>query len=295
MDVELLLDCQCEIGESLTWSSRDNALYWIDVKAPALHRLSEGQPIRSWKLASDIGAFALLEDATGAVVALRGGLFRLDFETEATELLAPPPFDPASFRFNEGICDARGRFWLGVMYDPISGADVAPRPKNPMRRFTFAEGLVASADASDLHNGFAWSAGGDAFYWSHSHEGRIFRASYDTEIGAFAGREIFVEVGGGERVPDGAAMDAEGCYWCAIHGASLLRRYDSLGRAIAEVELPVSQPTMCAFVGPDLDEMVVTSARDKLSASRLRREPHAGGLFRFNPGVRGVARPCVVR
>jgi len=62
-----------------------------------------------------------------------------------------------------------------------------------------------------------------------------------------------------------------------------------------QVALPVSQPMMCAFVGPELDEMVVSSARDKLTEDQLRREPHAGGLFRLRPGVRGLSRPCVAR
>jgi sugar lactone lactonase YvrE len=51
---------------------------------------------------------------------------------------------------------------------------------------------------------------------------------------------------------------------------------------------------MCAFIGPNLDEMVVTSAREHLTPEQLAREPYAGGLFRLNPGVRGVPRPCVV-
>ncbi len=95
-------------------------------------------------------------------------------------------------------------------------------------------------------------------------------------------------------MPDGAAMDEEGCYWCAIHGGGVLHRYDPSGALMARVTLPISQPTMCAFVGRELDEMVVTSARDKLTEDQLKREPHAGGLFRFRPGVRGLPRPCIV-
>ena len=69
----------------------------------------------------------------------------------------------------------------------------------------------------------------------------------------------------------------------------------SVGRLDAQVALPISQPTMCAFIGPELDEMVVTSASDKLTKDQLKREPHAGGLFRLRPGVRGLPRPCIVR
>jgi sugar lactone lactonase YvrE len=294
-EVELLLDSRATIGESPTWYAPERALFWIDVKEPALHRLGSDGSTRRWQLESDIGAFALLEGAGGALVALRSGIFSLNFRTSATRLLAQAPFDSRLFRFNEGICDAQGRFWVGVMFDPIPASRAETSLKGLLHRFTFAQGLTAASDHSALHNGFAWSCRHDAFFWSHSKAGRIYRAPYDPTAGELGSPELFVDVQGGECVPDGAAMDEEGCYWCAIHGAGVLHRYDATGILVSQIRLPVSQPTMCAFVGANLDEMVVTSARENLSPAQLRREPHAGGVFRFQPGVRGVERPCVVR
>ena len=68
-------------------------------------------------------------------------------------------------------------------------------------------------------------------------------------------------------------MDEESCYWCAIHGAGVLHRYDPAGKLVMEVELPVSQPTRCAFFGPGLNALVVTSAVDKLTPGELRHQP----------------------
>ena len=68
---------------------------------------------------SDIGAFALMEENNGAIVALRDGLFELGFGSGALVRVADPPFDPTLFRFNEGACDISGRFWVGVMFDPL--------------------------------------------------------------------------------------------------------------------------------------------------------------------------------
>jgi sugar lactone lactonase YvrE len=293
-EIELLLDCRAIIGESPTWFAPEQVLYWIDVRAPSLHRLSADGLQAQWLLDADIGAFALLEGATGALVALRTRIFRLDFASGDTELLAPPPFDPNLFRFNEGVSDDEGRFWVGVMFDPRPGV-TAQRAEGPIHRFTFGEGLVAGDDWSDLHNGFAWSAAEDAFFLSHSHAREVLRAPYDRTSGRLGKRGPFAEIRTEGHVPDGAAMDEEGCYWCAVHGGGVLHRYDPSGDLIAQVALPISQPTMCAFVGPELDEMVVTSARQKLSEDELKREPHAGGLFRFRPGVRGLPRPCIVR
>jgi sugar lactone lactonase YvrE len=106
---------------------------------------------------------------------------------------------------------------------------------------------------------------------------------------------MFATVDNQCAVPDGAAVDAEGGYWCALHGASRLRRYSADGEVSREIDLPVSQPTMCAFAGRDLDELYVTSASDKLSKEQRAREPNAGAVLRLKPGVRGITRPYLVR
>src|ERR1700759_5243316 len=119
MKIELFLEAHATTGESPTWVPREQAIYWIDVKEPALHRVGLTRGFkRSWRLPSDIGACALIRGRPEALVALRHGLFRLDVGTERLELLAPPPFDPSLHRFNEGACDSSGRFWVGTMFDP---------------------------------------------------------------------------------------------------------------------------------------------------------------------------------
>ena len=90
-------------------------------------------------------------------------------------------------------------------------------------------------------------------------------------------------------------MDTQGGYWCALHGAGRLRRYTADGAVDRDIMLPVSQPTMCAFGGDELDMLYVTSATDKLNAEQRRQQPLAGALLRLRPGERGIPRPCVVR
>ena len=293
MNVEVLVEGRAIIGESPTWSPEDGSIYWIDVKEPALYRLEGDGRVRRWELESDVGAFALTERPTHVVVALRTGVFDLDLETGQTDLLAPPPFDPDLFRFNEGICDAHGRFWIGAMFDPRPGQS-APAGTASLHCFTRTQGLVAQPDSAELHNGAAWHADGQSLILAHSKEGAIYRHAYDPHAGRIGTGQLFARVDASEGVPDGAAMDAEGCYWCAIHGGGVLHRYDGAGRLVGVVDLPVSQPTMCAFVGSGLDAMVVTSATDKLAPAEQSRQPLAGCLLRLNPGIRGVPRPCVV-
>ncbi len=286
-----MLDTAAVIGESPLWSPEEAALYFIDVKAPALFRLHlPSRRCDRWTVTSDLGAFTLLPDFSGALVALRSGLARLDFATGTLTPIAPAPFDPALFRFNEGGCDPAGRFWVGVMFDPADPAN-SPR-RGSLHSYTTTDGLQPAADAARLHNGMAWSADGSRMFLSHSNLGQIHDFRYAE--GALGSKTLFATVPKADGVPDGAALDTEGGYWCALHGGGRLRRFHPDGTIDRDVALPVSQPTMCTFAGSDLDELYVTSATDKLTPAQRKQEPLAGALLRLRPGERGVPRRCTL-
>ena len=294
-DVELLLDARATLAESLLWDPEEVVLFWADIRAPALFRLDPASlEQRRWNLPADVGAFALADDRRTAVVALRTGLFALSLATGALEQLESPPFDPARFRFNEGACDAVGRFWVGSMFDPLPGENGHEPEPGPLVSWCPVSGLLPQPDAARCHNGMGWSPDGDTFYLSHSQERVVFAFPFDARSGQLGERRVFVRPNGG-GVPDGAAVDEEGAYWCAMHGGGCLHRYAPDGALLQEVALPVSQPTMCAFGGPDMRTLFVSSASEHLSPEQKQAEPLAGGLFRFEPGVRGLPKPYLVR
>jgi sugar lactone lactonase YvrE len=294
MEIEVVLDIGATIGESPTWAAAESVLYWIDVKKPALYRFDPATGGRqSWPMPSDIGAFGLVAHPPGAVVALRQGIFRLDFASGSLTQLASPPFDPALFRFNEGACDIAGRFWVGVMFDPID--DSVPPQQSSLHSFTLLDGLRTEPDSAELHNGMAWSPDGRRFYLSHSYRREVLAYGFDPASGRLGVRDLFAKIPETLGLPDGAAVDSQGGYWCALHGGSRLRRYTAMGAVDRDIALPVSQPTMCAFAGEALDELYVTTASDKLSPEQRRLEPLAGALLRVRPGARGIVRPCMLR
>ena len=294
MRIEVVLTADAIIGESPTWAPAERALYWIDVKKPALYRFDPATGSqRSWRMPGDIGAFGLVRDPPGAIVALREGICRLDFASESLTRLAPPPYDPAAFRFNEGVCDVAGRFWVGVMFDPLD--DSALPQASSLHSFTLREGLRREPDAAVLHNGMAWSPDGRRFYLSHSFRREVFTHAFDPTSGRLGERALFAKIPEALGLPDGAAVDSQGGYWCALHGGSRLRRYTAAGAVDRDIPLPVSQPTMCAFGGEALDVLYVTSAAEKLTPEQRQREPLAGALLCLQPGERGVARPYLLR
>ena len=293
--VEVVADDGAIIGESPTWVPREGALYWVDIQAPALSGIHHDSGARqAWPLPSDCGAFALVQGQAAALVALRTGLFRLDLATGSLDRLLAPPFDPTLFRFNEGIVDETGRFWFGVMFDPLKGG-TCPDRRGHLRSYSSAEGMRVHEDMAEIHNGTAFAPGGRSLFVSHSKAGTIHRRRFDPGNGTLGDPELFATIPPAHGIPDGAAMDAEGHYWSALYGGGRLRRFTPEGAVERDIVLPVSKPTMCCFAGDALDVLYVTSASEKMSAEQRRAEPLAGALLRLRPGVRGLSKPVYAR
>lgn len=294
---ELVLDCRATLGESLLYAPQEARLYFADIKAPLLQALNlENGELRKWPLPADLGGFAL--DGEGrALVALRTGLYWLSLSGGELELCAPAPFDPALIRFNESGCDSAGRFWIGCMTDPLVDAKTDPlraaesEQKGGLFSFTTREGLRAHPDFAYITNGMAWSADERVFFIAHSQERKVYRYDYDAAQGRLGARNDFVTLGAQQQgMPDGAALDAEGYYWCAIYGAGVLHCYTPAGALEEVVRLPVSRPTKCCFAGAELEYLYIASSREGLDEAALREEPRAGGIFRIRPARPGLAR-----
>src|SRR3954454_20250813 len=123
-EVTCVLDARAELGECPLWSVEERALYWVDIRAPALHRLDpDTGELRSWPMPSRIGSFGLRESG-GAVVALEDGFSLLDFDTGELEFVAGP--DPVQgTRLNDGKVSPDGRFFAGTMDEELLSRPIA--------------------------------------------------------------------------------------------------------------------------------------------------------------------------
>jgi sugar lactone lactonase YvrE len=183
-------------------------------------------------------------------------------------------------RFNEMCCDDAGRVWVGYMNDRTRA------PEGWL--FRVDDGTFTPvADSVAVPNSLAWSPDNTVMYFSDGQEPVIWRYDFDLGAGQIANRTRFAAMPGGRGVPDGAAVDTEGYLWSANYGGGAVNRYAPDGTVDRVVELPVSQPTACAFGGEDLDILFITTARQRLSPAELAREPLAGHLFAMRPGGRG--------
>jgi sugar lactone lactonase YvrE len=276
-----VLEARAELGECPVWDERAQALYFADIHGPALHRFDpETGAVKRWAMPAKLGSFALDAAGTGAVLALASGFARLDFASGAVVPLANPLAGIAEHRFNDGGADPAGRFWAGTMHG--SG-------RRASGKVYCLEGGQARAvyDGFYVPNGFAWSPDGARFYINDSPRA-MFVAAFEASGGTAGAPYVFADAHAAPGYPDGMAMDAEGFLWNARWDGGGVARFAPDGRLDRFVPLPVSRPTSCAFGGPALRRLYVTSARVGLDAATLAREPMAGGLFAFEPGVAGL-------
>jgi sugar lactone lactonase YvrE len=279
--VELVLDARAELGEGPVWDERLRRLVWVDIQRGRVHLYDpEAGRCRHLRAGQPVGAAAPSAHG-GLVLALAGGFARLDVETGALAMIAEVEADRPENRMNDGACDAVGRFWAGTMaLDTRPGAGSLYR-LDPDGRVTRVLTDVT------ISNGLDWSLDGRTMYYVDSPTRRIDRFDYDPATGEIGNRRPFVSIPEEAGLPDGLTVDAEGGVWVALWGGAALHRYGPDGRLDRVVPLPVTQPTSCAFGGPDLADLYVTSARMELSPEQRRRQPQAGGLFRLRPGVAG--------
>jgi sugar lactone lactonase YvrE len=280
MKAELALESRCELGEGPVWNEAEQALYLVDIMAPAALRLvpSSGE-LRRWPVSSEIGCLVLRNEG-GAIIALRDGFHLLDFESGAVQPFANPPRDESRNRFNDGKCDPQGRLWAGTQDD--LGA-----PQGALYRLDADASWTLVRDRVICSNGLGWSPDGRTFYYTDSFAYRIDAYDFDPVTGVVSNERVFAREGD-RGAPDGLAVDEEGFVWSAKWDGRRVVRYAPDGTIDLEVSLPVQRPTSIAFAGPELDLLFVTSARWGLSDAQLAEDTLSGGLFVIEPGVRGV-------
>jgi len=282
MQFESLLTARFELGECPVWSGDQQALYWVDIPALRAYRLDwASRQFRTWPMPTEPGSLAPAADGT-LVLALRDGFHTLDMASGALATIAGPDHDLAVFRFNDGRCDANGRFWAGTMDTTRS---------SPAAGFWCLDrgALRRGPQGVTLSNGLAFSPDGRWMYHADSVARVVYRYPFDLASGHAGERTIWFTCPAGLGDPDGASVDEQGFYWIAMYGGGCLLRIRPDGSLERKIDLPVRCPTMVAFAGPHRRSMVVTTSRRNRSAVELEACPLSGALlFTHDCGVQGM-------
>jgi sugar lactone lactonase YvrE len=126
-------------------------------------------------------------------------------------------------------------------------------------------------------------------YYADTLEDTVWVYDYDVETGAPRDERVFTDFANLPGRPDGACVDADGCYWVACVFGSAVARLTSDGAVDRVIELPIEKPTMPAFGGPDLETLFVTSIGGGGTHEPNVVQPDAGRLLAIDVGVGGLS------
>jgi sugar lactone lactonase YvrE len=277
-------DVTALLGEGPYWVPEDDCLLWVDIHRGQLHRtyFPSGETVTL-----DLGAVSAAFPAmAGGILTAGGSKLALHLPAErgeqwSTRVIAEVPAREG-VRFNDAAVDPAGRVWVGSMHTGES------EPIGQLLRLDHGGVLTVVVDGVTVSNGLGWSPDGSRMYYVDSPVRRVDVFDYDPATGRADRRRPFADLSAFDGVPDGLTVDADGCVWVAVWGGGVLRRLAPDGSQDSVIAVPVSQPTSCAFGGPGMTDLYVTTASVGLSEAELSEQPLAGRLLRLHPGPVGL-------
>jgi sugar lactone lactonase YvrE len=277
-------DVTAILGEGPYWVPEDDCLLWVDIHGGHLHRtyFPSGETVTL-----DLGAVSAAFPAVGGGILTAGGS-SLTLRVPpgqggqwATRVVAEVPGREA-VRFNDAGVDPAGRVWVGSMHTGES------EPLGELYRLDPPGVLTTVVKGVTVSNGLGWSPDGTRLYYADSPTRRVDVFDYDPATGTACNRRVFADLSRFDGFPDGLTVDVDGCVWVAVWGGGVLRRLTPDGAQDAVLPVPVSQPTSCAFGGPGMTDLYVTTAKVGLTGEELKAQPLAGRLLRLHPGPVGL-------
>jgi sugar lactone lactonase YvrE len=281
--LELMVESEAELGEGPSWDDRSNLLYWVDIQGGDVHVY---QPDNGADTVIHVGGYvsSVVPNKSGSVViTLQHGFYSLDFKTKTIACLSEVEKDIASNRFNDGKCDARGRFWAGTMNMKES------EPTGFLYVLANDYSVRKVLSGITISNGLGWSPDNKIMYYIDTPTRKVTAFDFDLGTGKINNQRTAVDFTSQEGSPDGMAVDREGMIWVAHWAGSKVSRWNpSNGKLLNQIILPARNVSSCCFGGKNLDELYITTARTGMDQKALSQWPYSGDLFRAKVDVGGL-------
>jgi len=287
--VEVAVRADAALGEGPTWDAAAQRLIWVDILGSRVHTydpvsgrrtiMATEQHVGAAKPRAGGGLVVNLRDGVGLYGPKRDERGASDGLGEAFRWLHRDPVPGR--RANDAAVAPDGSLWFGTMrYDEAPGGGSLSR--------IAPDGTVRTVlDDVAVSNGIGWSPDGRLMYYIDSPTRRI--DVFDVGEGQPLGnRRPLAVIEEGVGFPDGLSIDADGCVWVALWDGAAIRRYTPDGDLDRIIDLPVRRPTACAFGGPDLTDLYITTARTGLNAPH----PLSGSVLVIRGAGKGLPQPA---
>ena len=272
------------LGEGARWDARRGELLRVDILAGRIYRDrvdDDGDlvPVRSYRVPGTVGAITPVQGDEGWLLAAGQGFVHLRPDGSLRPLAEVAP---AGTRMNDAACDPQGRLWAGTMADDHHAGGGA------LYRFDWTGRTELILDGLTISNGLGWSPDGSTMYLVDSGPRVIHTFAFDRDKGTISQGQVLVTVAEEVGAPDGLTVDAAGDLWVAIYGGGRVNRYSPDGVLRQALAVPTEQSTSCAFAGPGLDRLYVTTATEDWSDEQRSADPAAGLVYRFDTDTTGL-------
>ncbi len=276
---------QCHLGEGVRWDARRDELLRVDILAGTVFRDridSDGRlsRVRSYDLNEPVGAIAPIEGDDGWLVAAGRGFLHLAPDGRTTSIATD--VTPPGTRMNDAAADTQGRYWAGTMAEDHHDGGGA------LYRMDLDGGILRVLDGLTISNGLGWSPDGATMYLADSGPRVVHSYDFDAEAGTLSNERPLVTFEQGLGAPDGLTVDAQGDLWVAVYGGGQVRRYSPDGMLLQVLTFPAAQTTCCAFAGPGLRWLYVTTATEGWTDEQRLASPDAGVVYRVETDTYGV-------
>lgn len=275
----------CELGEGPTYDPHTGTAWWFDITGRNLLEYGLETGLVQAHPLPVMGSVLARVDGNRQVIASDYGLQLRDVRTGGLELITPIEADNKITRSNDGRVHPSGALWIGTMgKNAEAGAGAI---------YHVARGKVTLLYPDiTIPNAICFSPDGATAYFTDTMTARLMRVAIDPATALPTGApQVFFDHSGGKGGLDGAVCDADGVIWNARWGANSVDAYSPDGKRILSLAVPASQASCPAFVGRRAERLLVTSARQGLSAGQLAADPEAGRTFLLDHPFNGRFEP----
>ncbi len=181
--------------------------------------------------------------------------------------------------FNDLFTDSQGRVLVGSLRsDPFKLKVQVP---GELWRLAGEDSAVELYGDVGITNGIGFSPDGSRLYHSDSVPRHIILHDVAAD-GSMTNRRVLASLPA-DWVPDGLAVDEDGCVWVAVYGGSCALRYTPEGKEDRKVEVPAKAVTSLCFGGADRRDLYIVTADNTEDPDRK------GTIFRTRVDTPGLA------
>tara|TARA_B100000282_G_C31684463_1_gene468296 strand:+ start:243 stop:1136 length:894 start_codon:yes stop_codon:yes gene_type:complete len=284
--VDIAYKCNNTLGEGITFSSKDQTLYWLDINnSSKLYKFNLINQQKDCFEIPEIVTATSIKSENEIILVSNNGINLFNTNSKKFQRILNVENKLLHTRSNDGASDVMGRLWFGTMQNNFDkDGESIPIKENIGKLYRVDKDNIITTveDNLGIPNTFVWSPDNKNFYFTDTLDGNIMKYDYDVETGNLSNKQFFANFDRG--FPDGSTMDTDGCLWNCRWGGSCVVRYTPTGEVDQVIEMPVENITNCVFGGKDLKTLFITSAKNP----GKNQHELDGSLFSINLKYQGL-------